>query len=80
MISRVLLLSDWLCGFMRHANGDTGREQCELLADAERVVKKEEQIMMDAEFTQDYSLTVFPFSRDVSMVWFQSTALSLLTR
>lgn len=33
--------------------------------DAERVVKKEEQIMKDEEFPQDYALTVFPFSEDV---------------
>ncbi|MEQ2298296.1 hypothetical protein AMECASPLE_003724 [Ameca splendens] len=33
--------------------------------DAERVVRKEQHTMRDEEFTQDYSLTVFPFSRDV---------------
>ncbi|MEQ2236132.1 hypothetical protein ILYODFUR_009337 [Ilyodon furcidens] len=33
--------------------------------DAERVVKKEQHTMMDEEFAQDYSLTVFPFSTDV---------------
>ncbi|XP_008426696.1 uncharacterized protein LOC103476264 [Poecilia reticulata] len=33
--------------------------------DAKRVVRKEQQIMMDEEFTQDYTLTVFPFSTDV---------------
>jgi len=37
------------------------------LADAERVVRKEQQIMRDDEFPEDYTLTVFPFSRDVSM-------------
>ncbi|KAM3585639.1 uncharacterized protein V6R79_023429 [Siganus canaliculatus] len=34
-------------------------------ADADRVVKKEEQIMADHEFPQDHLLTVFPFTRDV---------------
>ncbi|KAM4711176.1 RNA-binding protein 43 [Anableps anableps] len=34
-------------------------------ADAERVVRKEQHTMMDEEFTQDYVLTVFPFSTDV---------------
>ncbi|GAA6217894.1 RNA-binding protein 43 isoform X1 [Lates japonicus] len=33
--------------------------------DAERVVRKEQQIMMDSKFPQDYHLTVFPFTRDV---------------
>ncbi|KAK5600339.1 hypothetical protein CRENBAI_026816 [Crenichthys baileyi] len=33
--------------------------------DAEQVVRKEQHTMRDEEFTQDYSLTVFPFSRDV---------------
>ncbi|XP_072227340.1 uncharacterized protein [Leuresthes tenuis] len=33
--------------------------------DAERVVRKEQQIMGDDEFPEDYRLTVFPFSRDV---------------
>uniref|UniRef100_A0A096MHV4 RRM domain-containing protein n=1 Tax=Poecilia formosa TaxID=48698 RepID=A0A096MHV4_POEFO len=33
--------------------------------DAKRVLRKEQQIMMDEEFTQDYVLTVFPFSTDV---------------
>ncbi|PWA29876.1 hypothetical protein CCH79_00018136 [Gambusia affinis] len=33
--------------------------------DAKRVVRKEQHIMMDEEFTQDYTLTVFPFSTDV---------------
>ncbi|XP_065808297.1 uncharacterized protein [Labrus bergylta] len=36
------------------------------LADAERAVLKEEQIMMDDEFPTDYLLTVFPLTRDVS--------------
>ncbi|KAM6957932.1 RNA-binding protein 43 [Tautogolabrus adspersus] len=34
-------------------------------ADAERVVLKEEQIMMDEEFPTDYLLTVFPLTEDV---------------
>lgn len=38
-----------------------------LLADAERVLRQEEQIMTDRMFTQDYPLTVFPFTRDVSV-------------
>ncbi|XP_029300428.1 uncharacterized protein LOC115016645 [Cottoperca gobio] len=33
--------------------------------DAERAVRKEQQIMMDSEFPEDYLLTVFPFTRDV---------------
>ncbi|XP_041637484.1 uncharacterized protein LOC121506052 [Cheilinus undulatus] len=33
--------------------------------DAARVVRKEEQIMMDSEFPSEYPLTVFPFTRDV---------------
>uniref|UniRef100_A0A3P8TAQ9 RRM domain-containing protein n=1 Tax=Amphiprion percula TaxID=161767 RepID=A0A3P8TAQ9_AMPPE len=33
--------------------------------DAARVTRKEQQIMMDSEFPQEYVLTVFPFSRDV---------------
>ncbi|XP_054915597.1 uncharacterized protein LOC129379053 [Poeciliopsis prolifica] len=33
--------------------------------DAKRVVRKEQQLMMDEEFTQSYALTVFPFSTDV---------------
>lgn len=34
-------------------------------ADAERVVRKEQQIMSDEEFPEDYLLTVYPFTRDV---------------
>ncbi|XP_070813702.1 uncharacterized protein [Chaetodon trifascialis] len=33
--------------------------------DAERVVQKEQHIMADDEFPEDYVLTVFPFTRDV---------------
>ncbi|XP_028255262.1 uncharacterized protein LOC114431816 [Parambassis ranga] len=33
--------------------------------DAERVLMKEQQVMTDSEFPEDYRLTVFPFSRDV---------------
>ncbi|XP_008294084.1 uncharacterized protein LOC103367746 [Stegastes partitus] len=33
--------------------------------DAASVVRKEQQIMTDSEFPQEYVLTVFPFSRDV---------------
>ncbi|XP_070787044.1 uncharacterized protein [Enoplosus armatus] len=33
--------------------------------DAERVVRKEQQIMTDDEFPETYLLTVFPFTRDV---------------
>ncbi|XP_044044092.1 uncharacterized protein LOC122872223 [Siniperca chuatsi] len=33
--------------------------------DAERVVRKEQQIMTDDEFPENYLLTVFPFTRDV---------------
>ncbi|XP_076579648.1 uncharacterized protein LOC143315936 [Chaetodon auriga] len=33
--------------------------------DAERVVQKEQHIMVDKEFPEDYVLTVFPFTRDV---------------
>ncbi|XP_022062137.2 uncharacterized protein si:dkey-154b15.1 [Acanthochromis polyacanthus] len=33
--------------------------------DAAKVVEKEQQIMTDSEFLQEYVLTVFPFSRDV---------------
>ncbi|XP_029929588.1 uncharacterized protein LOC115374680 [Myripristis murdjan] len=33
--------------------------------DAERVVKKEQQVMRDKEFPEDYHLTVFPFTADV---------------
>ncbi|KAM9327568.1 uncharacterized protein KZ484_019036 [Pholidichthys leucotaenia] len=33
--------------------------------DAERVVGKKEQFMTDDQFSEDYILTVFPFSRDV---------------
>ncbi|XP_078099760.1 uncharacterized protein LOC144512735 [Sander vitreus] len=33
--------------------------------DAERVVRKKQQIMMDSEFPDDVLLTVFPFTRDV---------------
>ncbi|XP_042261290.1 uncharacterized protein LOC121892346 isoform X1 [Thunnus maccoyii] len=40
-------------------------EQYKLLADAERVVRKEQQIMVDDEFPEEYLLTVFPFTRDV---------------
>lgn len=39
-----------------------------LMADAGRVVKKE-QVMKDDEFPEDYSLTVFPFTTDVSFEW-----------
>uniref|UniRef100_UPI0037E75240 uncharacterized protein n=1 Tax=Semicossyphus pulcher TaxID=241346 RepID=UPI0037E75240 len=35
--------------------------------DAERVVRKEEQIMTDEEFPADYVLTVFPFTTDVCL-------------
>lgn len=37
-----------------------------LLADAEKVVRKEQQVMADSEFPEDYLLTVFPFTKDVS--------------
>lgn len=45
------------------------------MADAKRVVQKEQQIMADNEFPEDYVLTVFPFTRDVSKaislrIWF----------
>ncbi|XP_037617679.1 uncharacterized protein LOC119483536 [Sebastes umbrosus] len=33
--------------------------------DAERVVRQEQQIMMDSELPDEYLLTVFPFTRDV---------------
>nr|XP_020447903.1 RNA-binding protein 43 isoform X2 [Monopterus albus] len=33
--------------------------------DADRVVQKEQQIMTDSKFPEDYLLTVFPFTRDV---------------
>lgn len=33
--------------------------------DAQRVVRKDQQIMKDSEFPEDYLLTVFPFTRDV---------------
>ncbi|KAM9836231.1 uncharacterized protein ACBR49_019861 [Aulostomus maculatus] len=33
--------------------------------DAERVVQREEQVLTDGQFSQDYPLTVFPFTRDV---------------
>ncbi|XP_040887998.1 uncharacterized protein LOC121177740 [Toxotes jaculatrix] len=33
--------------------------------DAERVVRKEQQIMTDNKFPEDYLITVFPFTRDV---------------
>ncbi|XP_045910730.1 uncharacterized protein LOC123974223 isoform X1 [Micropterus dolomieu] len=36
-----------------------------LLADAERVVRKQQHIMTDDEFPDNYLLTVFPFTRDV---------------
>ncbi|TDG96176.1 hypothetical protein EPR50_G00236830 [Perca flavescens] len=35
------------------------------IEDAERVVRKEQQIMTDNEFPEDFLLTVFPFTRDV---------------
>ncbi|CAG5932344.1 unnamed protein product [Menidia menidia] len=34
------------------------------LSDAETVLRKEEQMMIDHEFAEDYRLTVFPFSTD----------------
>lgn len=51
-------------------------EQYKLLADAERVVLKEQQIMADVQFPEDYLLTVFPFTQDVSetmcqLLWFR---------
>lgn len=36
------------------------------MADAERVVQKEQQILADEEFPDDYVLNAFPFTRDVS--------------
>ncbi|KAK2856898.1 hypothetical protein Q5P01_005633 [Channa striata] len=34
-------------------------------ADAERVLRKERQILTDSTFPEEYLLTVFPFTRDV---------------
>ncbi|KAI3365987.1 hypothetical protein L3Q82_009815 [Scortum barcoo] len=47
-----------------------------LLADAERVVRKEQHIMSDQEFPEDYLLTVFPFTRDV-FLYVTSTMVNL---
>lgn len=41
-----------------------------LSADANRAVGKEQQIMADDEFPEEYLLTVFPFSTDVSVTLF----------
>lgn len=53
-----------------HVFLETLTDWLKLSADAKRVVRKEQHIMMDEEFTQGYALTVFPFSTDVCMVWF----------
>ncbi|KAM9766675.1 uncharacterized protein ACNS7B_015978 [Menidia menidia] len=44
--------------------------------DAETVLKKEEQMMVDHEFAEDYRLTVFPFSTDV-FLYVSSASLDL---
>ncbi|KAM4537822.1 uncharacterized protein V3H82_023630 [Fundulus diaphanus] len=41
--------------------------------DAEQVVRKEQHTMVDEGFTQDYALTVFPFSTDVFLYVPQAT-------
>lgn len=45
---------------------ETEENLCQLLADAAKVVEKEQQVMEDEEFPAVYTLTVFPFSTDVS--------------
>ena len=71
---------DSLYGLMKHRYISTWAQttavQCKLLADAEEVVRKEQQIMTDEEFPQDYLLTVFPFTRDVSV----ATSLVFISR
>ncbi|XP_026157533.1 RNA-binding protein 43 isoform X2 [Mastacembelus armatus] len=41
--------------------------------DAKRVVGKEQQVMMDRRFPEDYRLTVFPFTRDVFLYVLSAT-------
>lgn len=41
---------------------------CCAVSDAEKVVRKEQQVLTDSELPEDYLLTVFPFSTDVSPV------------
>lgn len=57
--------------------------------DAERVTKKERQILTDSVFREDYDLTVFPFSDDVflyvstakvDLSWFDGCQLSLIEK
>lgn len=54
-----------------HYNVDMGGDQSKnstvLLADAARVTRNERQIMVDDEFPEEYLLTVYPFTRDVSV-------------
>lgn len=58
--------------------GDRTRTVSVFSADAEKVVRKEQQIMADGEFPEDYFLTVFPFTRDVSKA--MTKGLILYTR
>ena len=47
--------------------GDQSKNSTVLLADAARVTRNERQIMVDDEFPEEYLLTVYPFTRDVSV-------------
>ncbi|XP_039997588.1 uncharacterized protein LOC120797899 isoform X2 [Xiphias gladius] len=45
--------------------------------DAEEVVRKEQQLMTDDKFPEEYLLTVFPFTRDVFCMYVRSAKVDL---